>query len=178
MILEAVGPDAARALQGLVGGSHIELPRAAGVERLLRDNAPRAGFDAGEPVNVLSYRHRVIGRYVRRLLKVPLAGDALRCAPGWEHDLIGGLLAQFGAHVKPLPGQHHSQQATAVPFPAWAYVRSRKIAQGYLPGGLMQLGRLESGLRGEPELMPMAISCGWRPYLAIGTRVLLPSIAR
>ncbi|MBL8316085.1 MAG: hypothetical protein JNK55_20300 [Rubrivivax sp.] len=131
-IRQAIGDDATTKMQKYLGGAHIELPRAAGVERLLRDNSIRADFDAGESLNALACRHHTTQRYIRRILGEPLASDALCCAPGWERDPIGGLLHQIDAHVLPLPSQHHSHQSAA-PVPCWQYARFVRLAQGYMP---------------------------------------------
>lgn len=137
-IRRAIGDDATSKMQRYLGGAHIELPRAAGVERLLRDNSIRSDFDAGESVNALACRHHATQRYIRRLLQVPGVRDGLRCEPGFEADPIGGLLTQLGVHVTPLPGQHHSHQSAA-PVPCWQYARFVRLAQGYLPRQLPAL---------------------------------------
>jgi hypothetical protein len=63
-----VGPEAAQALHERFGGSFLEVPRLVAVERMLRDNAIRADFDAGATPNELAARYGVTARRIRATL--------------------------------------------------------------------------------------------------------------
>jgi hypothetical protein len=78
-LIAALGRDVAEALVKRMGGSQLEPPMMSSVERLLRDNAIRADFDAGATVPELVDRYRLTQRHLRKVLKAsPDASPARR----------------------------------------------------------------------------------------------------
>lgn len=73
LVVEVGCPDVAAKLVEAIGGSAIEPPSLASVQRLLRDNAIRADFDAGATPNELVARYRLTQRRLRTLLKASAA---------------------------------------------------------------------------------------------------------
>lgn len=68
-LLAALGRPTVKALIERFGGNLLELPLMASVERVLRDNALRAEFDAGAGVRTLVARYGLTNRTIRKLLK-------------------------------------------------------------------------------------------------------------
>jgi Mor family transcriptional regulator len=111
-IVKAIGMELAEALGGHRGGHHMELPRLTSAERMLRDNALRADFDAGVPMDAIVDRYGITQRHARKILKAS-ASVSPRAAPftkprcAFTADLFDHMTrmmapataAQTGAHA-------------------------------------------------------------------------------
>jgi hypothetical protein len=79
----AIGPDAARSIAEHIGGSPLEVPAAAALRRLLRDNQMRADFDGGMTPNQIAQRVGMSNRRVRAILGASTATSPTSL-PGWN----------------------------------------------------------------------------------------------
>lgn len=79
-LCDVLGRDAAAALVARYGGNSLEPATLQAVERLLRDNAIRADFDAGASLHELVRRYRLTGRAIRTILKASAATAPRRFA--------------------------------------------------------------------------------------------------
>jgi len=83
-LVEALGLEIAEKLVDAMGGTRLEPPMMASVERLLRDNAIRKDYDAmcaaGErfPMDRLVDRYGITQRHIRKLLKASVATSPAR----------------------------------------------------------------------------------------------------
>jgi Mor transcription activator family len=85
-LIAEIGVELAAALVEARGGTTIESPSLRSIERLLRDNAIRADFDAGVSVAELVGRYRLSDRHIRvtltaRATTAPSTRPAVRLDP-------------------------------------------------------------------------------------------------
>lgn len=80
-LADLLGHEAATALVSRFGGATLEPPSLRSIERLLRDNAIRADFDAGASRRELVRRFALTDRQVRSVLSASAASEP-RTFPG------------------------------------------------------------------------------------------------
>ena len=97
-IVDELGLEVAEKLVEAMGGSRLEPPMLASVERLLRDNAIRADYDSGSyTMDDLVDRYHVTQRHLRKVLKAS-PSTMPRHRPQRHDTFTLDLFTQIGAH--------------------------------------------------------------------------------